>query len=47
MKEIKTNHKSSDGSKGALPDDYLEFALDILDDRLEGGVKILENLLCL
>ena len=39
MKKYKTNHKSPDGSRDALPDDYLEFALDILDDRLEGGSK--------
>jgi hypothetical protein len=39
MKKIKTNHESPDGSQDALPDDYLEFALDILDDRLEGRSK--------
>jgi len=36
MKKIKTNYKSSEGRQDALPDDYLEFSLDILDDRLEG-----------
>jgi hypothetical protein len=39
MKKIITNHKDSNGRQETLPYDYLEFSLDILDDRLEGRSK--------